>query len=349
MGIAPLIDYKIRKALYPVIITGIITGIFMCLILSHWHYLTFIISFLIGATVFIILYSFSDYFFRWLTRELNLLLSTLLLSVFYLLVIITTILFYMFLSSLGNLSDFNQLLYYILISDVMWYGVTFGLAVSLIMNFLFTVNTIIGSGLLGNLLIGKYMNPKTEHRFFLFLDIKSSTKIAEDIGPKSFLGFLNEFYFDVSEPVILSKGLIYKYVGDEIIITWRHGVPGKNDEILNCFFRISKIVSEKSKIYQRKYGYTPQFRASLHFGEVVTGEMGYLKKEITYLGDVLNTSSRIHEVCKETGHDYIISAAASIQLGSDINNRSVDLGETKLRGKSQKVRLFAINKINNSD
>ncbi|MFP4365353.1 MAG: hypothetical protein ACLFR1_15935 [Spirochaetia bacterium] len=54
----------------------------------------------------------------------------------------------------------------------------------------------------------------------MFLDLTSSTAIAERIGHVQFLSLLRDFFMDVSEAVIAHGGEIYKYVGDEAIILW---------------------------------------------------------------------------------------------------------------------------------
>lgn len=337
MKISPLIKYKIRTALFPLLLTGSGTAVFICVLSANWFYLNIIFSFLVGATVFIILYSSSDYIIRFLSRRTNLLLSLLATTCYYIIVITVVIIFYFFVFNLHNFEQFINGIKNLLLSKFLMYGLVFGILISFIMNFLLTINTLIGNGILSNLFIGKYHQPKTEKRFFLFLDLKSSTAIAEKIGSVRFLQFLNEFYYDVSEQVIISEGQIYKYVGDEIIITWKKD----NKNIPEFYNSVYQIVDKKEKNYLEKFTFKPEFRASLHFGEVITGELGYMKKEITYLGDVLNTSSRIHEICKKTGYDFIISVNAKNNLKSINNNIYKNLGEIILRGKSNSIELYA--------
>ena len=54
----------------------------------------------------------------------------------------------------------------------------------------------------------------------LFIDMEFSTVIAERLGETGFLDFLNRFVADVTELIVAQRGAIYKYVGDEIIVTW---------------------------------------------------------------------------------------------------------------------------------
>ncbi|MGR3301112.1 MAG: hypothetical protein ACUZ8I_01275 [Candidatus Scalindua sp.] len=52
----------------------------------------------------------------------------------------------------------------------------------------------------------------------MFLDLKSSTTIAEEIGHRRYFEFISDFIADVTTPILNNHGEIYQYVGDEIVI-----------------------------------------------------------------------------------------------------------------------------------
>jgi len=51
----------------------------------------------------------------------------------------------------------------------------------------------------------------------------------------------------------------------------------------------------------------PSFRASLHYGEIVAGEIGNVRREIAYVGDTLNVAARLLDAAKTLGYDVLIS------------------------------------------
>ena len=61
-------------------------------------------------------------------------------------------------------------------------------------------------------LIGKYHKPIQEDRIFMFLDMKSSTTIAEKIGHVKYFEMLREYYSDLSNPIVQYHGEVYQYV-----------------------------------------------------------------------------------------------------------------------------------------
>jgi adenylate cyclase len=164
-----------------------------------------------------------------------------------------------------------------------------------------------GPGVLWKLIRGHYQFPKQEDRVFMFIDLKSSTTLAEQLGNEKYFGLLQEFFSDITDPVINTHGEIYQYVGDEVVITWPLSRGIRNNNCLECYISIRQIVEDKREDYLNSFGVVPQFRAGLHYGKVITGEIGIIKKDIAFSGDVLNTTARITEECKKYGTDLISS------------------------------------------
>ena len=86
----------------------------------------------------------------------------------------------------------------------------------------------------------------------------------------------------------------------------------------------------------------PEFKAGLHAGEVVSAQIGGLKREVVYSGDVLNTTARIRSLCGELGEDLLVSRElqSQVQLPSGLETRPVE--SVSLRGKEREVGLVAI-------
>lgn len=208
--------------------------------------------------------------------------------------------------------------------------------------FMLQVNDKFGQGVLLNFLSGKYYHPREEERIYMFLDLKSSTTIAERIGNRRFFELLKEVYFDITEPILESLGEIYQYVGDEVVVTWPVDKGVQDNNCLACFFSIARKIDQKSKIFVEKYGVVPTFKAGVHIGRATVGEIGVIKKDIVYSGDVLNTTARIQGVCNYYQADLLISSDLLLLLHLDGRYGSSAIGEISLRGKEEKVGLYAI-------
>ena len=211
---------------------------------------------------------------------------------------------------------------------------------------LLSVNELLGPGTLFAFAAGRYYHPRIEERALLFIDMRASTAIAERVGELRFLDLLNRFVADVSLAVAEAGGQIHKYVGDEVIATWRLA-PGVNEAgcVRACFGAFDRIGAQSSD-YERDFGLVPDFRAGLHCGQVAVGELGYLKKEIALIGDTMNVAARIVEACRETDHRVLISAALLDRLDTLPPGVSRQrLGELPIRGKERPMELYVLEAV----
>lgn len=322
------------------LLAGVVSGIFIYSIFIP-AFANFLLGFYIGILSHFFIFSFEQFVKPRLAKRnffLALATSTLAYISLIVLAVFVSLIFVSRFRVMGVLENFKD----ILLSDAMMYGIIFGLVLSFLFNSYSMFETLLGKNFLLKLFTGKYHTPFEEDRVFMFLDLKSSTALAEKLGHKVFLNLLNDFFYDVSQAVSETKGEIYKYVGDEAIITWKMKKVKGNALPVDCFFKIMKKVKTNKGIYLKKYGLVPDFKAGMHGGKVVTGEMGYVKKEIAFLGDVLNTTSRIESLCNELNQKLIISDTLLLQLKLPEKYRTKSLGEHAIRGKQKSESISAI-------
>ena len=215
----------------------------------------------------------------------------------------------------------------------------------------FLINDKYGPGVFKAFLFGKYFKPRRTERIFMFLDLRGSTRIAEKLGEVQYFSFLKQVFSDVTPAIIYSRGEIYQYVGDEIVVSWRMDKGLKNASCLTCFQEIQQALTPREEYYQIHFGIIPEFKAGLHCGYVIAGEMGAVKREIAYSGDVLNTTSRIQGKCNEMGVNVLLSHALTQRLEETESSISLQqAGEVSLSGKEEKMILYTLSpEMNLSD
>ena len=229
------------------------------------------------------------------------------------------------------------------LTDYAMFGIMLYMAaIIVITQFYSEFSDSLGRGTLRNFFLGTYHHPVQEERIFMFLDMKASTTIAEKLGHARYFDMLSAYFFDLSGAVIDYAGTIYQYAGDEMIICWKLKDGLKNNICVACFFAMKQVLAQEGENYISKYGCVPGFKAGLHYGMVTTGEIGSLKKEIIFTGDVLNTSARIQGLCNHFNADLLLSEdlAKIIQLPENYTIKSV--GEHLLKGRSKAMELFSI-------
>jgi adenylate cyclase len=227
-----------------------------------------------------------------------------------------------------------------------WSIIIYAGFLNIIYLFIIEVSDSLGLSVFWNFFSGKYHQPKVEQRVFMFLDLKGSTQLAEKLEHRTYHEFLNRFFGDVSGAVLNSWGEIYQYVGDEVVIHWPWQ---KGEESIRCFFRIKQKIEFERENYLKHFGVAPEFRVGIHGGVVSIGEIGSLKKDILYIGDVLNTTSRIQEICKKQGKEILVSEDTIKPILISIKKYYTldDIGYCEIRGRTKPIRLYHLSAMEN--
>jgi adenylate cyclase len=116
----------------------------------------------------------------------------------------------------------------------------------------------------------------------------------------------------------------------------------KNSNCVRAFFMFKELLIRKANHFQKNFGVQPQFKAGLHCGKVVAAQIGSIKREIVFNGDVLNTTARIRDECKNYGWDCLVSEALVNRLGHISGFQWEKVDTVTLRGKEAEMVLFGI-------
>jgi adenylate cyclase len=221
-------------------------------------------------------------------------------------------------------------------------SIVFAVAMSVAANLVFEVGRLLGFRTLKNLLTGRYVQPRREQRAFALIDMKDSTGMAERLGPIRFHELLNAFFQDVADAALECRAEIHKYVGDEAILTWSRTDAIANGDCVACPFIVQDRIAANSKRYKSRFGAVPQFRAALHWGEIVAGEIGDLRREIAYVGDTLNVAARLLDATKTLGEDVLASTDLLDQTTVPPDLKSKPLSTLSLRGRVAPLSVAAL-------
>ena len=220
-------------------------------------------------------------------------------------------------------------------------SIVFSVAMAVVGALAAEMSGLLGFGTLKNLLTGRYVQPKRELRAFLLIDMKDSTGVAERLGPVRFHELLNDFFHDVADAALECEAEIHKYVGDEAILTWPEAAATDGD-CLRFPFLAQEVVERRRKTYLSRFGVVPTFRAAIHSGEIVAGEIGDVRREIAYVGDTLNVAARLLEAAKELGRDVLVSDDLLAQAALPAGLKIEQLPTLTVRGRAQPLAISAL-------
>ncbi|MFY0654614.1 MAG: hypothetical protein JXQ96_21445 [Cyclobacteriaceae bacterium] len=212
----------------------------------------------------------------------------------------------------------------------------------LIISFIMSVSRKFGPELMLDLLTGKYYHPRGDELVFLFLDLEDSTRIAEKLGHNIYSRFIKECIHELTPVILKYKARVYQYVGDEVILYWNVKTGISRLNCLNSFFAFAEILRKQESYFKTKYGEIPKFKGGMDAGTVTLTEIGDVKREIAFHGDVLNTASRLEKKCKEFSEYLIVSQHVLDHVSGNEKYNFKLLSDLPLRGKTESLNFYSV-------
>lgn len=183
----------------------------------------------------------------------------------------------------------------------------------------------------------------------LFCDIRGFTLFADTHPPYAVIDILNAYFSVVVAAAQKFGGYINKFVGDAVLIVY--GAPNKME---NCTYNALRT----AELIQQDFQQLNEFRTlqndipinvgiGINTGDVIAGSVGTkTRQEYTVIGDSVNLASRIESLTKEyKNYSILISEFAYDDLDNFQQDFPlIDLGKTAIRGKSQQVGIYGIQK-----
>jgi len=208
-------------------------------------------------------------------------------------------------------------------------------------NFLQSVIKKVGKGNFRNWIFGMMNKPREDERIFMFIDMKSSTHIAEKLSHEKFSHLIQDIFNDMA---IIDNymGEIYQYMGDGAIISWPVNKGLKNNNFLRAFYGFSNLITKREDYYHRKYDLIPRFKAGVHVGKVMVLQVGRIRKDISYNGDTLNTAARIESMCNEYNKSLLISGDLHNMIHPKDGFYFKEVGNIRLKGKMKLVDIYHV-------
>jgi len=167
----------------------------------------------------------------------------------------------------------------------------------------------------------------------LFMDIVGFTSLSEKRSPEEVVKTLNS-YFSMSSHIIKQHlGDIDKFIGDCVMATF---IEAQNAvDTASEFIRTG--LPDLNEALRLKGLPEINVRIGINSGKLVQGDIGSEdRKDMTVIGDVVNTASRIESVC-EPGN-FMISENSLVRLDNPHHFEFVQ--ELLLKGKTVRIKLY---------
>lgn len=182
---------------------------------------------------------------------------------------------------------------------------------------------------------GDYPEPQNKHITICFLDLVGFSTMSETKEATQIVEILNEFFGQIINTVIEHNGDINKFLGDALLVAFNSA----EDAVRCCI----EILHNDLDVLNSKLNYLdiPEIKihAGINTGSVVLADIGtYRRRETTFIGDGVNTASRVEGLCPP--NEIWLTAMTFASLGN-LKSAFSPLGKKKLKGKNNEVLLYS--------
>ncbi len=172
----------------------------------------------------------------------------------------------------------------------------------------------------------------------LFCDLRDFTRCSENTSAEDLIFFLNAYFSQMAKIVTTHHGIINKFMGDSVL-----AVYGLDDQERVAENAVSTALTmiEHARSLKLPNGDQLEIGIGIHTGKVIAGTIGSEERyEYTFIGDAVNTASRLDGLSKRVGYQVIVSKDAYHKMKYDTQRQFVDLGVKVVRGKTDPVHVY---------
>ncbi len=179
----------------------------------------------------------------------------------------------------------------------------------------------------------------------LFSDIRSFTTYSEKHSPQETVSILHEYLTAMVEVIIKNKGILDKFVGDEIMALYGTPVKLENDALAACktALEMREELNKLHKKWQSEGKDIFEIGIGINTGMAVIGNLGSEQMfDFTGIGDTINLGARLEAINKEydTEKKIIISEFTLEKVEDSVIVKYLD--EVQVKGKDEFVKIYEL-------
>lgn len=209
-----------------------------------------------------------------------------------------------------------------------------------------TLGTYLGAATASRVLDGQIMRGEgqTVSAAILLTDLRAFTALTDRVDPVRIVGWLDEHFDALGDPVAQNGGEILKFLGDGFLAVFPIAERGSRpcavcEKALDA--AEAALAANRALNAGRRAAGLPELEADLvlHFGEVVYGNVGTSRRlDFTVIGRAVNEASRIEKLCDALDRSLLVSDSFAERCGRGL----VPLGIFPLRGLEKPQRLWTV-------
>jgi adenylate cyclase len=181
------------------------------------------------------------------------------------------------------------------------------------------------------------------HVVSMFVDMRGSTRLAEQRMPYDIVFIINRFLAAVSQAVIEAGGAPNQFLGDGVLALFGVATDSAtaSRQAIRAAALISRNVDRFNELFAESLNEPVQFGIGIHGGDVILGDVGYSDHRVfTAIGDAVNVTARLQEQTKALQCEVVLSdeVCRAAGLPPDVFPQT----EIALRGRAEPMRVCIV-------
>lgn len=179
----------------------------------------------------------------------------------------------------------------------------------------------------------------------LFSDVRGFTTITESGDEQALVAQLNEYFEAMVNIVFAHDGTLDKFIGDAVMAQWGAILTAGEKE--DACRAVATAVEMRKALVELNVAWKARGMLDLHIGigvnhgQAIVGNLGAeVKKEVTAIGDAVNTASRLEGMTKQFHVDLLIGETLAPLVRDRFIVRTVALSQPK--GKTRPLEIFTV-------
>jgi adenylate cyclase len=176
----------------------------------------------------------------------------------------------------------------------------------------------------------------------MFADLRGYTSLSQWRSPEAVSGLLDAFYDESANAIWAHDGLLNKTIGDAVMAVFNFPLQ-RDDHARKAVLAARELQNnwrERREELAQALGLTAAelgIGIGIHTGELSFGEFGHSHRDLTAIGNVVNTASRAQSVAK--ADEVLVTQAVYQRARSELQDS--DSRTFQLKGFDDPIELYA--------
>jgi len=182
----------------------------------------------------------------------------------------------------------------------------------------------------------------------LFVDIRNFTSICDVLAPEEVSCLLNEYFSEIIPAIFNYKGIVNKFIGDELMVIF--GAPVKNLNhpklAVKCAIEIFNKILQLQKKWEAENKPLIDIGIGISSGIAFVGNIGSIERhEYSAIGNTVNTANRLESFNKLYKTNILISEQTYERVKDIIEADEVD--SVCITQNSEPIKIYEVKSLIN--